>query len=129
MPGLEKSKKRESLNDERVTDVPTMTKKTLLTSEMIIEIVRLYKLSFSWKDIAASIGISRRTLQNWRNFGEKTNSGIYRDLVVAIEKADQERYRAIANAVAIERADQERYRAIAKRLSKNAIKNAFKSYN
>ena len=75
-----------------------MTKKTLLTSEMITEIVRLYKLRLRWKNIAASIGVSRWTLQNWRRIGEKTNSGIYRDLVVAIEKADEERYQQVINA-------------------------------
>ena len=68
-----------------------MTKPTLLTPEMITEIVRLYKLRVAWIDIAASIGINRRTLQNWRRLGEKANSGIYRDLVIAIEKADKER--------------------------------------
>ena len=68
-----------------------MTKPTLLTSEMIAEIVRLYKLRVAWIDIAASVGINRRTLQNWRRLGEKSKSGIYRDLVIAIEKVDHER--------------------------------------
>ena len=67
-----------------------MTKKTLLTSEMITEIVRLYKLRFRWIDIAAFLGINRRTLHNWRRLGEKAETGIYRDLVLAIEKADDE---------------------------------------
>ena len=67
-------------------------RKTKLTEEIIERICELVKLRLSWNRIAYVVGIDPRTLRNWRERGEKQKSGLYRELVTSVQRAEAESY-------------------------------------
>ena len=79
-----------------------MAKKKLY-SDMIPKIAEMLKLRMTWVQIAAALGVTDRTLQNWRNEGledrengKRTNC---RKLVDAIDQARTELIEAYASGI------------------------------
>ena len=59
---------------------------------MIEQICDLIRHRLTWSQIANVLGIHRNTLILWRKQGKDTASGIYHNLVVAVEKTKGELY-------------------------------------
>ena len=70
-----------------------MARTPKLTPELIDRICKLVKLRLSWNKIGHIVGVTSRTLYNWRERGEKlkpTSRSIYRKFVNAVNKAKAE---------------------------------------
>ena len=63
-----------------------------LTYKLCERIAELRKGRMNWKNIAAAIGVTDRTLRDWRKKGEESESGIYYALRKGIEQAESELY-------------------------------------
>ena len=61
-----------------------------LTSEIRDKILEAVRKLYPIDVVALEAGVSKTTLNEWRELGMKENSGKYRDLVLAMEKADKE---------------------------------------
>ena len=61
-----------------------------LTSEIRDKILEAVRKLYPIEVVALEAGVSKTTLNEWRELGMKENSGKYRDLVLAMEKADKE---------------------------------------
>ena len=70
-----------------------------LDDDLIEKICELLKLRLPWRKIAHAIGVTDRTLQNWRNRGKEAKSGLYRRLFEAIDAAKAEMYEEYASLV------------------------------
>jgi hypothetical protein len=60
-----------------------------LTSEIRDKILEAVRKLYPIDVVALEAGVSKTTLNEWRELGMKENSGKYRDLVLAMEKADK----------------------------------------
>ena len=67
-------------------------RKTKLTRKLIKPICECVKQRMSQKQIADFLGIDPKTFRNWRERGNREESGVYRELVNAIDQAEAEIY-------------------------------------
>lgn len=74
-------------------------RKTKLTEDMIEEICGHVKLRSPWSHIAAMVNVDPKTLRNWRDRGMKAKSGIYRDFVKAVDRAEGELYSEVVTVL------------------------------
>lgn len=76
-----------------------MSNKTRLTQKMIKRIVELRETRMPWGKVAEAIGVSVRTLQNWRTQGKQDTKGVYAKLDRDLKTSDEEHFQRYATVV------------------------------
>lgn len=61
---------------------------TKLTQDIINEIERYRRVPLTWKDIAHAIDVSPRTLRNWRKAAKTAETGLKKELRLAIARPE-----------------------------------------